>query len=580
MKRKPELLDAPPPNAVESERALLAGFLDRGQLDLDCDLQVLQFYDPRNGAIYSAMNDLTGEAGGFDSTALIAKLRAHPLWGRDGFDAAFVAEVLTARGNPAIGPFHSRQIKEAWKRRQVGDEALNLLQLSRNGSFSLERLRQSLDAIRTVCGEGDAGGKGQTDTSAKPARPLPALAPGTRVYAGDRGNIGEIVEDHGARCLLHFRSPEGVEADVDLPRSQLRSLDGQPLDGEPAEPLPPPVSLQELVTKYPKQRAPVIEGLLRSGETMNIVAAPKKGKSWLLYALLLCVVAGIRWLGTFRCIPGRVLLLDNELHPEVIAHRLPMVADAMGLSREYLAFIDVVPVRGLGIDLLKLKSFIESIEPGRYALVAADAFYRLLPLGFSENDNAQVMSLYNTIDTYAAHLGAAWVNIHHASKGDQSGKSATDVGAGAGSQSRAADTHLIIRQHEEEDVAVIEGAVRSWPPVERLAIRWTFPTWQLDTEADPRKLWTARNTRDRQSREDKDVHLDEDRQVIVNAMVATPGPQTKTFIRDSTRIGNPRFGFAWASLLTDGTITGVGKIKKGNGQSYDSFILSRQEPEQ
>ena len=77
------------------------------------------------------MNDLTGEAGGFDSTALIAKLRAHPLWGRDGFDAAFVAEVLTARGNPAIGPFHSRQIKEAWKRRQVGDEALNLLQLSR-----------------------------------------------------------------------------------------------------------------------------------------------------------------------------------------------------------------------------------------------------------------------------------------------------------------------------------------------------------------------------------------------------------------------------------------------------------------
>ena len=129
-------------------------------------------------------------------------------------------------------------------------------------------------------------------------------------------------------------------------------------------------------------------------------------------------------------------------------------------------------------------------------------------------------------------------------------------------------------------MAVIEGAVRSWPPVERLAIRWTFPTWQLDTEADPRKLWTARNTRDRQSREDKDVHLDEDRQVIVNAMVATPGPQTKTFIRDSTRIGNPRFGFAWASLLTDGTITGVGKIKKGNGQSYDSFILSRQEPEQ
>ncbi len=193
------------------------------------------------------MNDLVGEAGGFDTTALIAKLGAHPAWGKNGFDAAYVAEVLTAHGNPAIGPFHSRQIKEAWKRRQVGDEAVKLLQLSRNGDFNVKRLRQSLDAIRTVCGDGEGGGNGQTDTSAKPARPLPALAAGTRVYAGDRGNIGEIVEDHGASCLVHFRSPEGVEADVDLPRSQLRSLDGQPLDGEPAIQLPPPCSLEKLV---------------------------------------------------------------------------------------------------------------------------------------------------------------------------------------------------------------------------------------------------------------------------------------------------------------------------------------------
>jgi hypothetical protein len=58
------------------------------------------------------------------------------------------------------------------------------------------------------------------------------------------------------------------------------------------------------------------------------------------------------------------------------------------------------------------------------------------------------------IDGYAAFLNAGWVNIHHTSKGDQSGKNTTDVGSGAGSQSRAADTHLIIRQHEENDVAV------------------------------------------------------------------------------------------------------------------------------
>jgi len=60
---KSEILDLPPPNAVESERALLAGFHVRGRVDPDCDLQAIQFYDGRNGAMYSAMSDLEGELG-------------------------------------------------------------------------------------------------------------------------------------------------------------------------------------------------------------------------------------------------------------------------------------------------------------------------------------------------------------------------------------------------------------------------------------------------------------------------------------------------------------------------------------
>ena len=343
-------------------------------------------------------------------------------------------------------------------------------------------------------------------------------------------------------------------------------------DGKPGPTIPPPCSLRELVSSHPTLRPPIIEGLLRQGETMNIIAAPKKGKSWLANGLALSVSAGSRWLDTFPCTQGRVLLIDGELHPEVIAHRLPAVADALGIGPEYLDLIDVLPLRGFGVDLLQLGSFIESVEPGRYALAILDAFYRFLPVGFSENDNAQVMTLYNTIDTYAGRLKAAWVNIHHASKGDQSGKSTTDVGSGAGSQSRAADTHLIIRQHEQDNVAVIEAVVRSWPPVNPIAIRWTFPAWELDSGADPRKI---QRSRERTSRENKDVHLAEDRQSVVNAMVQNPGPQTKTFIRDTTRIGNPRFGFAWASLIADSTVVSSGDVQKGNNRTYEGFILSQ-----
>src|SRR5262249_32859755 len=43
-----------------------------------------------------------------------------------------------------------------------------------------------------------------------------------------------------------------------------------------------PVSLRRLMSKYPELRPPVICDLLRQGETMNVIAAPKSGKSWLV----------------------------------------------------------------------------------------------------------------------------------------------------------------------------------------------------------------------------------------------------------------------------------------------------------
>ena len=402
------------------------------------------------------------------------------------------------------------------------------------------------------------------------------LAPGTIVYAEDKGNYGRIVSDNGETCSVHFVNPAtGQERTKELPKSLLRLQDGRPLEGVTIDPGPPPIPLREIVSQHPKLRPSVIKGLLRQGETMNVVAAPKQGKSWLTAGLALSVAGGFDWLDTFPSASGRVLMIDGELHPETLSHRLPMVAAAMGVPDDYADRIDVWALRGKGVDLFTLGDRLQQIEPGRYAIIILDAWYRFLPPGISENDNASVMALYNVLDGYADRLGAAWVNIHHASKGDQSDKGITDVGSGAGSQSRAADTHLIIRPHAEDDVAVIQAVVRSWPPVEPLAIRWTFPTWQLDTEADPRKL---RKPRGRTSREDKDRHLDEDRQAIVDAMHALGRPETKTCIRDAAAFGNPRFRYAWASLLKDRTVVPLeGQITKSNGQSYDAFKLSSED---
>jgi hypothetical protein len=66
---------------------------------------------------------------------------------------------------------------------------------------------------------------------------------------------------------------------------------------------------------------------------------------------------------------------------------------------------------------------------------------------------------------------------------------------GAGSQSRATDTHLVLRPHEQDGCVVLDAAVRSWPPVAPLCLRWEFPVWLPDNTLDPAALRQERPRR-------------------------------------------------------------------------------------
>lgn len=250
-----------------------------------------------------------------------------------------------------------------------------------------------------------------------------------------------------------------------------------------------PPSVKQLVQRHPDLRAPVIHNLLRQGETMNLIAPPKAGKSWLASDLAIALVTGEPWLGVFPTTRGKVLIIDNELHPETSANRIPRVASARGYQpAEYESRIFVDNLRGRLKDIHTMGSYFLAIDPGRYQLIILDAFYRFLPRDTDENDNGAMANIYNLLDSFADHLGCSFVLIHHASKGNQAGKSVTDVGSGAGSQSRATDTHVILRPHEQPGCVVLEAAVRSWPPVDPLGLRWQFPIWTPDFSLDPNSL--------------------------------------------------------------------------------------------
>ena len=237
-------------------------------------------------------------------------------------------------------------------------------------------------------------------------------------------------------------------------------------------------SFCEMALEYPRMRPVVIEGLIREGETMNIIAPPKTGKSWLTLDLAIAIGTGGTFLGKFQTKQGKVLVIDNELHPETIAGRIQSVCCATERALESLREnVFSLPLRGSLVDLIQMERYFSKIQPGEYKAIVLDAFYRFLPKDTSENDNGQMAQLYNMLDVHAARIGCCFILIHHSSKGDQGGKSVTDVGSGAGSMSRAADCHLIIREDEQPGYHVIEAAVRSFPPLELQSAQFNFPIW-------------------------------------------------------------------------------------------------------
>jgi hypothetical protein len=317
--------------------------------------------------------------------------------------------------------------------------------------------------------------------------------------SGGKVGVDDYLVKYGREAFQKLLD-EAEPFDPDSPRyASLKRKPGEPR-GRPL----PLIDICEFIAKYPARRAPVFDGLLRRGEVENFVSLTKRGKSWAEVGRGIALATGQPWLGRFNTRPGKVLYVDNELHNETLSYRLQAVADAMSIRVSELKgrFVPV-PLRG---DLrtmreLRLDLHASGVRPGEYDLLIIDAQYRTYWPGLCENDNAQMAEYYNAIDALAAEFDFAVSLVHHGTKGDQSEKAVTDVGAGAGAMSRAADTHLILREHEEEGAAVLEVALRSFAPVEPMALRWAFPVWVPAPDLDPKQL-KRRGSRKQQSDDD------------------------------------------------------------------------------
>ena len=313
-----------------------------------------------------------------------------------------------------------------------------------------------------------------------------------------------------------------------------------------------------LFSEYRTMKPSVLDGLVRRGETANLVSLTKMGKSWLMYYILLCIALGRSLFDKYECSPGRVLLVDNELHKPTLASRISTVASAMGVFvSDYGELFDVWPLRGNLQTLPELIDEFSAIESGYYQAIAFDARYRFAVDGESENDNARQALFYNDLDRIAAQTDAALFLVHHSTKGSQSEKRITDVGAGGGSQSRAADSHLILREHEQEGHIVFDAAVRSFPPVEPMVLKWEFPLW-VPTDEDPLELKGSKSkSEDRQRDRDREAT----RQILSALMTE---PATASQIREKTALSRDRAQRLLNMLMADGQIEATEVKVRGN----------------
>lgn len=314
----------------------------------------------------------------------------------------------------------------------------------------------------------------------------------------------------------------------------------------------------------------IIEGMLRRAEVGNFIASTKTGKSWFALMLLICIATGREWLGR-RVARGNVLLIDNELHSETIENRISAVRYAMQIDPdEHRERFEYLSCRGDWISIQDLIDGIPAIHPpGSLNMIVIDAKYRLFGNGLEENSNDDQTTFHNLIDKFAKKMDCPVVLVHHSTKGDQSGKSVTDVGSGGGSQSRAVDLHMTIRPHQQPGLAVLEGAVRSFAPIGPMTLRWNWPIWSVANDVEP--ALQADKSRGDSRQEAKDNAGVEDLRKILEG---SDCPLSRNALHKAFGGGKERLNRLIRIGLDKGVFEAAGTKKAQNGEIAELFTLA------
>jgi len=251
----------------------------------------------------------------------------------------------------------------------------------------------------------------------------------------------------------------------------------------------------QLLAEMPEFHPPVvIEHLLRRGDLLLVGGKSKRWKSWARMDLLYCIANGFDWLG-FKCHKGLVVHFDLELDPSDVRSRFETIHNAYCQAgfKGNCDNMRFASLRGKPFAIDELETLPELLAEYNPAVFSLDPVYRLLG-GRSENDQAAVNELLNKFLALGSVLNCAIALTQHFSKGNQSEKDPEDRFSGSGVWARFPDCLITITDLEEENCFAADFLLRSFPPLDPLALRWEFPRFQIDSALDTDQLKTKAKT--------------------------------------------------------------------------------------
>ena len=177
--------------------------------------------------------------------------------------------------------------------------------------------------------------------------------------------------------------------------------------------IPKVTTLRQLVSEHRDGKKPVVDGLLRPGETLNIIAPQGTGKSRLALALAISVATGNPWIGR-PCEQGKVLVVSTDLSAKHLTERLNREIQRLSpANREAaLANIDILDMSKAAHIKGALDRCLDLANGRQYVLVVVDSLNGLMPDDKSEH-RGEVLKMHDAIDEFAAKRNCAFVLVQH-----------------------------------------------------------------------------------------------------------------------------------------------------------------------